>query len=91
MIVFRVSVTERECVCVGGWVGESVSVNREKLGRSWAQHPCVLMWMNYWVGRLEPTRTGKAHAKCKGEASKKPHPPDAEPAHPIEDPPADDG
>ena len=61
MIVFRVSVTERECVCV--WEGESVSVNREKLGRSWARHPCVLMWMNYWAGRLEPTRTGKAQAK----------------------------
>ena len=23
------------------WVGESVNVNREKLGRSWARHPCV--------------------------------------------------
>ena len=79
-----------ECVNVCVWLGESVSVNREKLGRSWARHPCVLMWMNYWADCLEPTRNGKAHAENK-EANKNPHPPDAEHAHPIEDQPADDG
>ena len=82
--MFKASATERECVCVG----EFVSVNREKLGRSWARHPCVLMWMNYWADRLEPTLNGKAQAKRR--AKKKPHPPDAEPAHPTEDQPAYD-
>ena len=41
----------------------------QKLGRSWAQHPCVLIWI---IGQPQTL------------------PPDAEPADPIEDKPADD-
>ena len=68
----------RRCVC-------------QKLGWSWAQHPCVDM--AYWSEWLEPTRNGKeeAKAKAKGKLANKNPPPDEEPADPIEDEPADAG